>query len=97
MRPLGISFRIPATAVLLISVVSVSGFAQTFAKKQKLFAGPSPYGIKTVDVNNDGMLDLIWISSEHNIEVRLGRGDGTFATSGPNLRHQAAFERDLST
>jgi len=98
LRPLGISFRIPATAVLLISVVSVSGFAQTFAKKQKLFTGPSPYGIKTVDVNNDGKLDLIWISSEHNIEVRLGHGDGTFASSGPiydtKLRSSATFLRD---
>jgi hypothetical protein len=74
------------------------GFAQTFAKKQKLFTGPSPYGIKTVDVNNDGKLDLIWISSEHNIEVRLGHGDGTFATSRPiydtKLRSSATFLRD---
>ena len=98
MRPLGISFRLPATAVLLISVVSVSGFAQTFAKKQKPFTGPAPYGIKTVDVNIDGKLDLIWISSEHNIEVRLGHGDGTFASSGPiydtKARSSATLLRD---
>ena len=94
-----VSFRFHKVAVYLaLSVITTATFAQTFAKKQTLFTGPSPYGIKAADVNKDGNQDLIWISSEHNIEVRMGHGDGTFALSGPiydtKLRSNAVFLRD---
>src|ERR1044071_7474087 len=75
-------------AIRLAAVLSLVGLlsslhAQTFGIKQRIFTGPSPYGIKAVDINKDGNQDLIWFSSSHNVEIRLGEGDGLFALSGP--------------
>jgi len=71
-------------------------YAQTFAKKQTIFTGPEPYGIKAADLNNDKNQDLLWISSGHNVEIRLGHGDGTFSLTGPiydtKLPSNAEFE-----
>ena len=58
-------------------------YSQTFAKKQTIFTGPEPYGIKAADVNKDGNQDLIWFSGGHNIEIHLGDGNGRFAATGP--------------
>ena len=58
-------------------------YPQTFAKKQTIFTGPEPYGIKAADVNKDGNQDLIWFSGGHNVEIHLGDGNGRFAATGP--------------
>jgi hypothetical protein len=68
-----------AAATLLLSA---SSFSQIFNVKH-VPSGPFPIVVKTADVNNDGNLDLLWISGQHNLEVRLGSGDGNFASTGP--------------
>jgi hypothetical protein len=45
--------------------------------------GPTvnPEDIYAVDVNNDGKLDLVESLYDHNIDVFIGKGDGTFAAA----------------
>ena len=87
-----------AIFLALLWVITAAAYAQTFAKKQAIFTGPEPFGIKAADLNKDGKLDLIWLSSEHNIEIRLGEENGMFALTGPiydtKLRSNAVFLRD---
>ena len=83
-------------SLLLLLFLSIPLHSQTFGGRQRVFTGPNPYGIKAVDIDKDGNQDIIWFSSEHNIEIRLGLGDGRFASSGLTydtwLTHASEFE-----
>jgi hypothetical protein len=59
------------SCMLLLSFTPNLLYSQSFANKQSLPTGPQPYGIKAADVNSDEKADLIWFSSNHNIEIRL--------------------------
>lgn len=82
--------------LIFVTLCSLSVYSQTFAVKQRILTAPLPYGIKAVDVNRDGNQDLVWFSSDHNLEIRLGSGDGRFSTTGPiydtTLDHAREFE-----
>ena len=75
----------PLLSVALVFLIFFANplYSQTFGGRQRVFTGPNPYGIKAADVNKDGKQDIIWFSSGHNVEIRLGNGDGRFASSGP--------------
>ncbi|HMC27556.1 MAG TPA: FG-GAP-like repeat-containing protein, partial [Verrucomicrobiae bacterium] len=45
--------------------------------------GMHPSDMRSVDVNNDGILDIVAADLSGFVSVRLGRGDGTF---GPEIR-----------
>jgi hypothetical protein len=83
-------------SLIFLIFFTIPLYSQTFGGRQRVFTGPNPYGIKAVDVNKDGNQDIIWFSSEHNVEIRLGLGDGRFASSGPiyntMLTHAGEFE-----
>lgn len=76
-------YKLAIAAVVLLVILCSGASAQSFLLTQRLLSGPAPFGVKNADVNNDGRLDLLWISSQHNIEIRLGKSGGAFATSGP--------------
>lgn len=73
----------PFHAAVLLLALSAAALGQSFSITQRLATGPAPSGVKNADVNKDGRLDLLWISGEHNIEIRRGTSIGTFLTSGP--------------
>ncbi|HSS98003.1 MAG TPA: VCBS repeat-containing protein, partial [Terriglobales bacterium] len=81
---------------MFLTFLAIPLHSQTFGGRQRVFTGPNPYGIKAVDVNKDGNQDIIWFSSDHNVEIRLGLGDGRFVSSGPiyntMLTHASEFE-----
>ena len=85
-----------SVSLVFLILFTIPLYSQTFGGRQRVFTGPNPYGIKAVDVNKDGNQDIIWFSSEHNVEIRLGLGDGRFPSSGPtyntNLTHASEFE-----
>ena len=78
-------------ACLLLFVASVTTAAgQTITRKTAFKAAPgspvqngvgdAPVSVVTGDFNKDGILDLaIANSSDNNVSVLLGKGDGTFA------------------
>src|SRR4051812_48308130 len=69
------------TAALLASTVLS---AQTFTRTQTISVD-HPRLLKLADVNGDGKLDLIYSStSSALVSIRLGNGDGTFQTTGPD-------------
>ena len=46
-------------------------------------ASTSPFWVNTVDLNNDGVLDLVYANTGANtVGVRFGNGDGTFGVDG---------------
>src|ERR671934_2970522 len=71
---------------LAVLIVPTAIFAQTFTQS-RFQTAPSPFGIKTADVNKDGNLDLILISRtagkcSDDLVIHLGYGNGSF---GPAL------------
>lgn len=50
----------------------------TFQSQQQITTGGGPHSVQTIDVNNDGQLDLVSPDYAGGISVELGNGDGTF-------------------
>jgi len=51
----------------------------TFARTGTYYAGNTPVGIKTIDINGDGMSDLVGADQAGLVNVALGIGGGSFA------------------
>src|SRR6266478_8010713 len=69
------------TSVLLLSLTTSAGVS--FGPPVNYPAGRSPWAVASVDLNNDGKLDLVVTNDiggnfRSTVSVLLGNGDGTF-------------------
>src|SRR5690348_16865328 len=72
---------IAAVCAAMLSFPIFSQSNATFTTKTSGFSGPTPMNLHAVDVNNDGIPDLIQDSAyQHQFRVYLANGDGTFKT-----------------
>lgn len=78
--PAKISLLIFCVALLLAMSNAGSASAQSniFSDLFSYPVGNSAYSVESGDLNNDGKPDLVTVTSNDNISVLLGNGDGTF-------------------
>jgi hypothetical protein len=99
-----VSFEDQSSGNTILSAVSLDSATLTngFAPQRNYAVGINPYGVRTADLNGDGIPDLaVANQNSANVSVLLGNGDGTFAAAvsypagaGPSWVVIGDFNRD---